>query len=1356
MNKGQTLLKCKPRALPWLPTMLALLCLLFLAVGERAAMAQTVATPTYSPSGGTYAGAQTVTISDSTSGATIYFTTNGTTPTTSSTKYTAPISVASSETVEAIGVESGDTNSAVGTAGYTINTSTVATPTFSPAAGAYTGAQSVTISDSTSGSTIYYTTNGTTPTTSSTKYTAAISVTASETIEAIATASGDTNSAVASAAYTINTGSTISNGTYKIVCDLSGLALDDPNGGGSGTGTDQQTYSGADQQWTITSIGTGSYYEISSVANGLALTGATSKAQLTVAAYTGATNQLWSFVSTTGSYYYITNESTSQVVDDFNNSMATGNTVGQWPTNGGTNQYWSLTSVSTTGAAATPTFSPAAGTYSSTQSVTISDTTTGATIYYTTNGTTPTTSSTKYTGAISVTSSETIEAIATASGDTNSAVASAAYTINAATAATPTFSPGGGSYSSTQSVTISDSTSGSTIYYTTNGTTPTTSSTQYTGAISVGTSETVEAIAAASGYSNSAVGSATYTYTITQTQTAATPTYSPSGGTYSGTQTVTISDTTSGATIYYTTNGATPSTSSTQYTGAISVATSETVEAIAAASGYNNSAVGTAGYTINSPTAATPTFSPAAGTYSGAQSVTISDTTSGATIYYTTNGATPTTSSTKYTGAISVASSETVEAIATASGYNNSSVGSAAYTITAPSAATPTFSPAAGTYSSSQTVTISDTTSGATIYYTTNGTTPTTSSTQYTGSISVTASETIEAIAAASGYSNSSVGSAAYTITLPNTAATPTFSPGGGAYSSTQSVTISDSTSGSTIYYTTNGATPTTSSTKYTGAISVGVTETIEAIAAASGYNNSSVGSAAYTISTGSGGSYYVSPSGSDSNPGTLASPWLTPQHAANVVGPGSTVYLETGTYGQFEVNVSGSASGGYITFTNYPGDAAVIDGTGWVGTYEQGLIDIEDQSYIQIVGLEIRNAISNSLTFVPDGVYVRNQSTSTTAMSHIVIQNCYIHNIEVTATNGSGEGNAHGISSEGDTATAATALTNVTVTGCTFENMVTGWSETCMFKGNLDTFTFTNNLVQDNNNIGVDMAGGWGNSSNPAVDMARNGYCAGNTVDNCSTKSNPAYNDYSCAGIYVDGGDNIIIEHNISYNNDIGIQCSSERPGFNSQYVAVRSNLVYNSNTQGLGMGGYNDTLTGGTKNCSFVNNTFYNDDIQKSGKGEFWGAWFADNNLWENNICYGGPEGLFVNFQVPDTTDNDAVCNYNDYYDATISNADSYWTYVGGLAKVGFTINWQALCGEDLQSTWSDPLFVSIGSNFNVSAGSPALAAGNGDLGNITFDPTWASTNTLPTGPVVGTLDLAGNPRTTGSTIDDGAFED
>jgi len=74
---------------------------------------------------------------------------------------------------------------------------------FAPVAGAYTSAQSVTITDTTSGAAIYYTTSDTMPPTSSKKYSTNITASATETIEAIAAVTGYTNSAVASAAYTI-------------------------------------------------------------------------------------------------------------------------------------------------------------------------------------------------------------------------------------------------------------------------------------------------------------------------------------------------------------------------------------------------------------------------------------------------------------------------------------------------------------------------------------------------------------------------------------------------------------------------------------------------------------------------------------------------------------------------------------------------------------------------------------------------------------------------------------------------------------------------------------------------------------------------------------------------------------------------------------------------------------------------------------------------------------------------------------------------------------------------------------------------------------------------------------------------
>ena len=132
---------------------------------------RTVATPSFSLSAGTYTGAQPLTITDATLGASIYYTTDGSTPgpnAGTSTLYSGAISIGNSETVNAIAVDPGDTSSLVATAAYVINVvGASATPTFSVAPGTYTTPQSVSIVDTTAGVTIYYTTNGSAPTSSS-------------------------------------------------------------------------------------------------------------------------------------------------------------------------------------------------------------------------------------------------------------------------------------------------------------------------------------------------------------------------------------------------------------------------------------------------------------------------------------------------------------------------------------------------------------------------------------------------------------------------------------------------------------------------------------------------------------------------------------------------------------------------------------------------------------------------------------------------------------------------------------------------------------------------------------------------------------------------------------------------------------------------------------------------------------------------------------------------------------------------------------------------------------------------------------------------------------------------------------
>jgi len=82
-----------------------------------------VATPTFSPAGGSFSSAQSVTITTATAGATIRYTLDGSTPTATSLLFSAPITISSSTTVNAIGIKAGLSNSAVASASYTIGTS---------------------------------------------------------------------------------------------------------------------------------------------------------------------------------------------------------------------------------------------------------------------------------------------------------------------------------------------------------------------------------------------------------------------------------------------------------------------------------------------------------------------------------------------------------------------------------------------------------------------------------------------------------------------------------------------------------------------------------------------------------------------------------------------------------------------------------------------------------------------------------------------------------------------------------------------------------------------------------------------------------------------------------------------------------------------------------------------------------------------------------------------------------------------------------------------------------------------------------------------------------------------------------
>lgn len=154
-----------------------------------------------------------------------------------------------------------------------------------------------------------------------------------------------------------------------------------------------------------------------------------------------------------------------------------------------------------------PVFVPAPGTYGSAQQVTITCSTKDSTIYYTMDGSTPTTSSPRYTGAIPVPASLTVRALATAAGLDPSPVVTAEYRI-VNQVEQPVISPNGGLFSTPQPVTLTTSTPGAALYYTLDGSTPTSSSTPYTGPVLISTTATLKAVGIRSGYDNSPVATA--------------------------------------------------------------------------------------------------------------------------------------------------------------------------------------------------------------------------------------------------------------------------------------------------------------------------------------------------------------------------------------------------------------------------------------------------------------------------------------------------------------------------------------------------------------------------------------------------------------------------------------------------------------------------------------------------------------------------------------------------------------------------------------------------------------------------------------------------------------------------------
>lgn len=481
-----------------------------------------------------------------------------------------------------------------------------------------------------------------------------------------------------------------------------------------------------------------------------------------------------------------------------------------------------------------------------------------------------------------------------------------------------------------------------------------------------------------------------------------------------------------------------------------------------------------------------------------------------------------------------------------------------------------------------------------------------------------------------------------------------------------------------------------------------------------------------------SGVNYYVSTSGSDSNAGSQAAPWRHINYAASKAQPGDTVNVLAGTYNEIvTIPNSGNATSGYISYIGQPG--AIVDGTGLsVGSSGQtGLFSLEGaHSYIIIKGFEIRNFSSSSKGKSPVGIDFEGSG------SNIELVNNHIHNIAQTLSS-CNAANALGVAVYGTN--GSTSISNFTLYGNEIDHNITGCSENTSLDGNVQYFVEAQNNVHDANNICIDNIGFEGVSPNSATDQARDGWVFQNTMNGCSSTTNPVYhNQVGADAYYCDGCTRVIVERNLIHDSDLS-EMASEHSGHVSSYVIFRNNIIYHSLYVGLSIGGYSKNV-GGTDHCVIVNNTLWDDGTYgNSGLGEFQIQYNATNNTVENNIfdVYTLTSKYLV--YALSSQANPALLDYNDYY----NNAGATSSLFDWLGKsiTGFA-NFQSTSGQDAHGKFADPQFVNLIStppNLDVLSTSPAINAGT-NLGSS----------------IVGILDYAGNPRVNANgQINVGAYE-
>ena len=403
-----------------------------------------------------------------------------------------------------------------------------------------------------------------------------------------------------------------------------------------------------------------------------------------------------------------------------------------------------------------------------------------------------------------------------------------------------------------------------------------------------------------------------------------------------------------------------------------------------------------------------------------------------------------------------------------------------------------------------------------------------------------------------------------------------------------------------------------------------------------------------------SAATWHVDPKGNDkTGTGVAESPWKSIQKALDECGPGDAVLLHAGVYAQrVEISVSGER-GKPITLMGEEG--AVLSGKGMPAG--EHVITVSGQSHVRILGLEIRETMTAKGGC---GIYVDG------AGDGIEIRNCWLHHLKGKE--------AGGIGIFGTVAKAA--LSNIVIEGCRIEHCEPARSEALVLNGNIDGFRVVDNVVSDVNNIGIDFIGGERDVMPDTTKVARNGVCSGNRV----TRARSRYGDGYAAGIYVDGGRNIVISGNTVTECDLGIEIGAENAGQTTQGITVEDNLIYNNDKAGIVLGGY-DRKRGRVTGCLFRRNRLRHNTNHREAQAELW-IQEASANTVEGNLIVTLPGGKMA-LVVPGGTAN--VLQGNRWWSSGAEDAVG-WTW-GTNEGTGFS-RWQA-ASKEAGAVWQNPKF-------------------------------------------------------------------